>query len=151
MKLWLCGSCGFELFLNAAAAVAALIVDERDRLLIVVRGEEPGKGMWDLPGGFADPGEPVENTLRREVAEELSLEIVSARFLCSQPNAYEYMGVCYPTLDLAFICEVADLGVIALNKEIEEVVFVPPRDVELDRFAFQSTAKIVACYRETFS
>ncbi len=74
-KLWHCESCDFEFYLNVAAAVAALITDEEGRLLVVVRAEEPRKGMWDLPGGFADPGESAEEALGRELAEELGLVV----------------------------------------------------------------------------
>jgi NAD+ diphosphatase len=145
-KLWHCTSCGFELYLNVAAAVAALIADGQGRLLIVVRGEEPRKGMWDLPGGFVDPGESAEDALRREVAEELGLQVTSTRFLCSYPNTYEYGGVRYATIDLGFVCEVADANVTA-NREIAQVRFVSPRDIDLAQFGFRSTAGIVERYR----
>ncbi len=147
-KLWRCADCRFELYLNVATAVAAVIVDERERLLIVVRGEEPQKGMWDLPGGFVDPGESAEDALRREVAEELGAEITSMRFLCSYPNTYEYMGVRYATVDLGFVCGVTDMHVAgAPNREVARVLFVPLQDVDITRFAFPSAGEIVARYR----
>ncbi len=150
LKLWACENCGFELYLNVAAAVTGLIADKQGRLLIVIRGEEPCKGMWDLPGGFADPGESAEEALRREVAEELGLKVVSARFLCSYPNTYEYMGVRYATMDLGFVCEIADLDAPGLcTREIAEVVFVLLDDVDLAKFGFSSTARIVERYRMT--
>ena len=104
-----CEACGFDLYLNTAAAVAALIADDRGRLLIVVRAAAPEKGTWDLPGGFADPGESIEESLRREVREEIGLEIASMRYLGSYPNTYAYKGIRYATVDLGFVCEVKDL------------------------------------------
>lgn len=146
-KLWHCDNCGFELYLNVATAVAALVADEDGHLLIVERAEEPCKGLWDLPGGFADPGESAEEALCREVAEELGLEVVAARFLCSYPNTYEYMGVRYPTLDLGFVCEIADLNATSLaSGEIAQVLFVLPEDVDVARFAFSSTREVVRRY-----
>lgn len=148
-KLWHCSNCGFELYLNVATAVAALICDREGRLLIVVRAQEPQKGTWDLPGGFADPGESAEEAVRREVAEELGLEVVSATFICSYPNAYEYMGVRYPTVDLGFACEIADLGRIdPAGTEIAEVLFVPLKEVDVGRFGFPSLGSIVDCHRK---
>lgn len=150
LKLRHCENCGFELYLNVAAAVTALIADERGRLLVVVRAEDPCKGMWDLPGGFADPGESAEDALRREVAEELGLEIVSARFLCSHPNTYEYMGVRYATLDLGFVCEIADLHAAEPSSgEIAQVMFIAPAEVDPSKFGFLSTAQIVERYQAT--
>jgi ADP-ribose pyrophosphatase YjhB (NUDIX family) len=78
-----CEACGFELYLNVAAAVAGLIRDERGRLLITVRGKEPGKGKWDLPGGFADPNESAEQALAREIREEVGLEVTAMRYFGS--------------------------------------------------------------------
>lgn len=152
MKLWHCDNCGFELYLNVATAVSALIADERGRLLVVVRGEEPCKGAWDLPGGFADPGESAEQALSREVAEELGLEVTSARFLCSHPNSYEYMGVRYPTIDLGFVCKTADPSAAAsFSREITEVLSMPPEGIDIARFAFRSTRQIVERYRAGIS
>ena len=92
-KLLRCGACGFELYLNVAAAVAGVIVDEQGRMVVLVRGKEPGQGKWDLPGGFVDPEETAEEALRREVREEIGLEVTSLSYLGQWPNVYEYAGV----------------------------------------------------------
>jgi 8-oxo-dGTP diphosphatase len=55
-------------------AVGAVIFD-RDRVLLVQRGQEPLKGEWSLPGGVVEIGETLEAALAREVREEASLEI----------------------------------------------------------------------------
>lgn len=146
-KLLQCGACGFELYLNAAAAVAGLIVDGRGRLLITVRGKEPGKGRWDLPGGFVDPGESAEEALRREVREEVGLEVTATRYVGSQPNAYEYKGVRYATMDMAFACQVRDLSPAAPQEDdIEAVLFKTPGEIDPGCFAFGSLASLVQQY-----
>jgi len=139
-----CDVCGFELYLNPAAAVAALIVDAEGRLLVVERAQEPKKGMWDLPGGFAEPGESAEEALRREVAEEVGLEITSLRYAGSYPNVYDYMGVRYRTMDLGFVCEVADAGAIrASATEVTTALFKRPDEIDVNRFAFDSVRRLV--------
>ena len=91
-KLLRCSACGFELYLNVAAAVAGVIVDEQERMVVLVRGKEPGKGQWDLPGGFVDPEDTAEEAMRREVREEIGLEVTGLTYLGSWPNVYEYRG-----------------------------------------------------------
>lgn len=146
-KLVRCETCGFELYLNTAAAVAALIADGQGRLLITVRGKEPGKGGWDLPGGFADPGESAEEALRREVREEIGLEVTAVRYLGSYPNTYEYMGVLYATLDMGFVCRVEDISrAAARENDIEAVLFKYPGEIDPGRFAFRSLARLVGLY-----
>jgi NAD+ diphosphatase len=147
-KLVRCRACGFELYINIAAAVAALIPDGQGRLLITTRGKEPKKGAWDLPGGFVDPDEAAEAAVRREIREELGLDVVSMHYLCSFPNRYEHMGVRYPTMDMGFVCQVADLSVLAPEQgEISQVSFVPPAEIDLTRFCFPSIASMVERYR----
>jgi NAD+ diphosphatase len=148
-KLLRCAACGFELYLNPAAAVGGVLVDDDGRLVVLVRGREPGKGCWDLPGGFVDPGETAEEALRREVREEVGLEVTDLRYLGSWPNVYEYMGVRYRTLDLGFVCTAAEVAQARPQEaEIAQVLLLKPEEVDLGRFAFGSVGRIARCYLE---
>ena len=55
--------------------VGALVYDEQHRLLVVQRANEPGRGLWSLPGGRVEPGEDDPTALTREVAEETGLAV----------------------------------------------------------------------------
>ena len=53
--------------------MAALIQDDTGRYLITRRrGGSHLAGMWEFPGGKREPGESLEEAMRRELAEELS-------------------------------------------------------------------------------
>lgn len=97
-----CNQCGFHFFVNSAAAVAALISNEEDKLLLTTRGVEPDYGKLDLPGGFIDPGETAENAVKRELREELGLKVKSLKYLGSAPNEYVFSGYSVFTIDMAF-------------------------------------------------
>jgi 8-oxo-dGTP diphosphatase len=61
--------------------VGAVIRDEAGRMLMILRGHEPGKGLWSIPGGRIEPGESDEQAVVREVREETGLEVRCGRLL----------------------------------------------------------------------
>ncbi len=62
-----CADCGFVYHFNPSSATVALILNERDELLVCRRAKEPAKGTLDLPGGFIDMTETSEEGVAREV------------------------------------------------------------------------------------
>jgi 8-oxo-dGTP diphosphatase len=61
--------------------VGAVIRDEAARLLLILRGHEPGFGLWSIPGGRIEPGETDEQAVVREVLEETGLAVTCGRLL----------------------------------------------------------------------
>ena len=55
----------------------AVVTDERGRVLLLEHFFRAGSG-WGIPGGFMEKGEQPEEALRRELREELELELASA-------------------------------------------------------------------------
>jgi 8-oxo-dGTP diphosphatase len=71
-----------------AAVVAAVIVDN-DRFFVTRR--QPGAhlaGLWEFPGGKIDPDEPHETALRRELREELDVDVHVGQLLYETIHAY---------------------------------------------------------------
>ena len=58
-----CDNCGFTYYANPCSATAAFIINEDGEMLVVRRGKEPAKGTLDLPGGFADMDETLEEAM----------------------------------------------------------------------------------------
>jgi ADP-ribose pyrophosphatase YjhB (NUDIX family) len=97
-----CGKCEFVYFFNPTVAAAAYIQNPLGEYLMIRRANEPAKGLFGIPGGFIDIGESAEEALRREVREEVNLEIAEITYLCSCKNDYLYRDVLYPVCDLIF-------------------------------------------------
>ena len=64
------------------AGCGAAIRDAEGRLLLIQRLREPEAGAWGLAGGKIDFGERAEDTARREIAEELGIEIEILHLAC---------------------------------------------------------------------
>lgn len=95
-----CADCGFVYYFNPSAATVALILNERNELLVCRRAKEPAKGTLDLPGGFIDMAETGAEGVSREVKEETGMEVTKTEYLFSLPNIYIYSGFPVHTLDL---------------------------------------------------
>ena len=60
---------------HIVTSVVAVIIDDQERVLLTRRSIPPFKGMWVMPGGKIDLGEPIAVALRREVDEEVGLAV----------------------------------------------------------------------------
>ncbi len=59
--------------------VGGLILDGENRVLLVKRRFEPYSGRWSIPGGHVEFGERLEEALRRELREEVGLNVLNSR------------------------------------------------------------------------
>ena len=55
-------------------SVGAVVLKD-DRVLLVLRGQEPSRGRWSIPGGVMELGETIQETGRREVREECGVHV----------------------------------------------------------------------------
>lgn len=135
-----CGACGLRFFFNTAAAAGAFVFAGTE-LLLCVRSHDPGQGLLDVPGGFIEYDESIEEGLRREIAEELSIEVTAFRYLTSAPNDYCYAGIPYKTADIFYTCAAINPGALRPADDVAAILRVEPGAVDLDSFAFASTRR----------
>jgi len=111
------------------AGVGAIIF-RGDEVLLIRRGSRPSLGKWSVPGGLVELGESLEEAVRREVLEEVGLQVkvidlVAAldRVIRDDKGRIEYH---YILLD--FLCEASD-GNPQAATDAAECFFVPLDDL----------------------
>lgn len=142
-KSFVCRACRFKFYLNTAAACIAVILNENHQLLVTQRKHDPAQGTLDLPGGFAEPGESIEQSLIREVKEELNLEITHLSYLCSFPNTYLYKSVVYTITDMVFACRVKTFDTLLARDDIQAFYFKDLPGLDIGLFGLESPKKVV--------
>lgn len=80
-----CGQCGAENFPRTDAAVIMLITRGEKALLGQSKNFPPERNMYSTLAGFVEPGESLEDAVRREVLEEAGVRVGEVAYHSSQP------------------------------------------------------------------
>jgi NAD+ diphosphatase len=80
-----CSSCGHMIFPRTDPVVIMLTIDLERDLCLLGRGPHFAPGMYSCLAGFVEPGETIENAVRRETHEESGIAVGRVRYHASQP------------------------------------------------------------------
>lgn len=100
----LCEKCDLEFFINPKPCCAAMIFNKNKKLLLTKRGINPYKGFWEFPGGFIKCGETAEEGLKRELKEELEIDLEVLENYKTESEIYTYKDRDFEVLDMFYIC-----------------------------------------------
>jgi NAD+ diphosphatase len=103
----ICTGCAHEIFPRTDPVVIMLIVDEKQDRCLLGRSHRFSQGMYSSLAGFIEPGETIENAVRRETKEESGITVGRVRYHASQPwpMPHQLMLGCYgeaTTTEIAF-------------------------------------------------
>ena len=114
--------------------VGAVILD-RDRVLLVKRGQAPSLGKWSIPGGLVHLGESIADAVRREVLEECGVRIrildlcgVIDRVRHAPADGAADARVHYHYVIIDYVASI-ESGAPRAGSDAAEVRWVPVRDV----------------------
>jgi len=118
-----CSQCGSIHYRNPLPAVA-LMVHDRERILLVRRAVPPKMGMLSLPGGFLETGETPKECGCRELLEETSLSIRESKLIELETDMTAYGGILLAVLEVT-----RWEGIPAAGDDASEVLWCSLRDV----------------------
>lgn len=123
--------------------VGVAIVWNNQGLILIDRRRPEGLlgGLWEFPGGKIEPGETVEECIKREIQEELGIEIQVGKHLISIDHTYTHLRVtltvhhCYHLTGYPMPIECDEVRWVTLD--------------ELDQYPFpKANQKIIAALRQ---
>jgi NAD+ diphosphatase len=105
-----CPQCGFVSFPRISPAIIVLV--EHDGKALLARSPRFKEGLFSTLAGFVEPGETLENAVRREVKEEAGINVKNIRYFGSQPWPFP------DSLMIGFTAEYACGEITVDNNEI---------------------------------
>ncbi len=113
---------------HIVTSVVAVIVDERQRVLLTKRSIPPFQGMWVMPGGQIDLGEPIVAALKREVDEEVGLDVEPGPLIDVFEHVTPGEDNCHYII-LFYRCRPLHAKVEHNQDEVAEVQWVPHQEL----------------------
>lgn len=135
-----CPDCGLTVYPKICPAVIVAVTDG-DRLLLTKYQGRAFK-RYALVAGFAEIGEPIEDTVRREVFEETGLRVKNLRYYKSQPWVFT------DSLLFGFWCELEGSDRITLQKsELSEAGWYRRDEIPGDYSVISLTGEMIEGFR----
>jgi NAD+ diphosphatase len=107
-----CPTCGHTAYPRVSPAMMVLVT--RGRELLLARSPRFPPGMYSALAGFVEAGETIEDCIRREVREEVGIEVANIRYFASQSWSFPH------SLMIAYTAEYAGGDLTPDEAEIAE-------------------------------
>ena len=133
-----CPKCQKQYFFNARPTITLILTNSKSEVLLTKRAHEPFKDWWDLPGGFVEEGETLEQAVKRELKEETSLTVTDLKYLGSIPEDYHFRNEIIPIVAAAFSGVANDNEKVVVADDVSDYKFVPIQEVDIESIAFDN-------------
>ncbi len=136
----ICHHCQFIFYLDPKLVVVAVVLNrKRDKVLLLQRNEEPGKGLWAFPGGHVERGNDLFETIKKEIKEETGLSVEVKEIIDIFSSTED--GLIQLTYEA-----IADNEEVVVNIESMRGCFFYFDEIPWDNLAFSSTKKLLCLY-----
>lgn len=136
-----CSNCSTIHYSNPLMVTGCLVLHE-GKILLAKRGIEPRKGMWNLPCGFLENGEAVEDGAIREVMEETGIEV-----------KIEKLHSIYSVLPAEQVYAIFKADAVndkyTLTPESTEIQFFDPLEIPWEEIAFSANVHALQTYLDS--
>lgn len=133
-----CASCGSLHFPRLSPAV--IVAVESDGRILLANGRRQPPGWFSVLAGFVAPGETLEDTVRREVHEEVGLVVEDIRYFGSQPWPFP------DSLMMAFQCRALPGEIVTDGNEIKEAYWFTAGDMPKRPLGVTIAARMIDDY-----
>lgn len=138
-----CNSCGNIVYPKISPAVIVAITNQ-DKILLTKYAGQQDNPRFALIAGFTEIGETVEETVKREVMEEVGLRVKNIRYYKSQPWPFS------DTLLLGFFCELDGSPHITMDPvELSVAQWISRKDIDFSDDDVSLTYEMIASFRQT--
>lgn len=139
-RAMVCSSCGMTVYPKISPAVIVAITDGDKLLLTKYAGREFKR--YALVAGYNEIGESIEDTVHREVMEEVGLKVKNLRFYKSQPWVFTN------SLLMGFFCDLDGDDKITLQEdELAEADWFDRKDLPDDHSGISLTGEMIEVFR----
>lgn len=141
LRMMQCPCCGNQVFPKIAPAVIVGVTDGDKILMTKYAGREYKR--YALIAGFTEIGETAEETVQREVMEEVGLHVENIRYYKSQPWGFD------SNLLMGFYCDLSEEGRITLDREeLSTAEWVDYHDIPDDPEGLSLTHEMMLYFRD---
>ena len=116
----------------------------------MVRSFEPKKGFFDLPGGFVELNESLEESAKRELKEEIGVLVEDLKYIGSYQDKYLYQDINLDSLSAIFTGNVGNQE-IKPSDDVSGFKWIDKDKIPYDRIAFESMRSALKDYLKSSS